>query len=167
MDRFFCTNVEYMTMTETGRLVVRTIQFGDLEVPEEKILRFDEGIPGFPNIRRFAMLELENLKPFSYLQSLEDPPIALLVVNPFFFCPSYTFELGETDTGSLRADKPEDVSVFVVANIPDNPSDATINLMAPLLIHAKNRLGRQVILLDSQYSVRHPLFPSAETSGAG
>ena len=145
-------------MNKSKSMTVRTVNFGEIEVPEDKILRFDEGIPGFPHIRQFAMLELENLRPFSYLQSLEDPPITLLVVNPFLFQPSYQFELGETDAGSLQAQKLEDVSVFVVATIPENPSEATINLMAPVLINEKNRRGRQVILLDSPYSVRHPLF---------
>jgi flagellar assembly factor FliW len=153
-------------MNETRSITIRTINFGEIEVPEEKILHFDEGIPGFPHIRQFAMLEFENLRPFSYLQSLADPPIALLVVNPFLFQPSYQFELGETDAGSLQAKKLDDVSVFVVATIPENSSEATINLMAPVLINEKNRRGRQVILLDSQYSVRHPLF-AANTNGVG
>lgn len=155
-----------LPMNESRSITVRTVNFGEIEVPEEKILRFDEGIPGFPHIRQFAMLELENLKPFSYLQSVEDPPIALLVVSPFLFQPSYQFELGETDAGSLQAKKMEDVSVFVVVTIPENPAEATMNLMAPVLINEKNRRGRQVILLDSHYSVRHPLF-AADTSGAG
>lgn len=154
-------------MNDSRRLVVRTVQFGDLEVPEEKVLHFGDGMPGFSQIRKFAMLELENLKPFSYLQSLEDPPVAFLVVNPFLFCPSYAFELGEMDAASLQAEKLEDVSVFAVATVPGNPGDATINLMAPVLINEKMRLGRQVILLDSRYSVRHPIFHDAGSNGIG
>ncbi len=153
-------------MIEPRSITVQTVNFGEIEVPEEKILYFDEGIPGFPHIRQFAMLEFEDLRPFSYLQSLENPPIALLVVNPFLFQPSYRFDLGDTDAGSLQANKLDDVSVFVVATIPENPSEATINLMAPVLINEKSRRGRQVILLDSHYSVRHPLF-AANTSGVG
>jgi flagellar assembly factor FliW len=146
-------------MNDSRSLTVQTATFGAIEVPENKILRFDEGIPGFPHIHRFAMLEFEELKPFGYLQSLDDPPVAFLVVNPFLFQPSYQFELGETDARSLQAQKLDDVSVFVVATIPEDASDATINLMAPVLINEKSRCGRQVILLDSNYSVRHPLFP--------
>jgi flagellar assembly factor FliW len=145
-------------MTENKSLTVKTIQFGVIDVPEDKILHFEEGIPGFPRIRKFARLETDDLKPFSYLQSLEDPPISLLVVNPFLFCPSYAIELGESDAGNLQADRPEDVSVFVVATIPESAAGATVNLMAPVLINEKKRRGRQVILLDSSYSVRHPLF---------
>jgi len=152
-------------MTETKSLTVQTVQFGDIEVPEEKVLYFEEGIPGFPRIHKFARLEIENLKPFSYLQSLEDPPISLLMVNPFLFCPSYAFALAEADAGNLQAEHPEDVSVFVVATIPDRAAGATVNLMAPVLINEKKRRGRQVILLDSQYSVRHLLFQDAGSNG--
>jgi flagellar assembly factor FliW len=148
-------------MTENKSLTVKTIQFGVIDVPDDKVLHFEEGIPGFPRIRKFARLETEDLKPFSYLQSLEDPPISLLMVNPFLFCPSYAIELGETDAGNLQAEQPEDVSVFVVATIPESAADATVNLMAPVLINEKKRRGRQVILLDSSYSVRHPLFQDA------
>jgi flagellar assembly factor FliW len=156
-----------LTMTETKSLTVRTANFGDIEVPEEKILRFEEGIPGFPHIRQFVMLEFEDLKPFHYLQSMEDPPIALLVVNPFLFQPSYEIRLGETDSGGLQTERLEDVSVFVVATIPENPSEATINLMAPVLINEKKRRGKQAILLDSHYSVRHPLFSAENRNSAG
>ena len=153
-------------MNDSRSLSVRTATFGAIEVPEEKVLHFEEGVPGFPQLRRFAVLELEDLKPFSYLQSLDDPPIAFLVVSPFLFQPSYRFELGEADARSLQAQKLEDVSVLVVATIPENASDATINLMAPVLINEKCRCGRQVILLDSHYPVRYPLF-SADTGAIG
>jgi flagellar assembly factor FliW len=154
-------------MTETRALTVRTANFGDIEVPEEKILRFEEGIPGFPHIRQFVMLEFEDLKPFHYLQSLEDPPIALLVVDPFLFYSAYEVKLGETDAEGLQTERLEDVSVFVVATIPENPAAATINLMAPVLINEKKRRGKQTILLDSQYSVRQPLFNAESRNSAG
>lgn len=152
-------------MTELKALTVQTSNFGEIEVPVESIIYFEEGIPGFPQVRKFAILQFEDVKPFQYLQSLDDPPIALLVVNPFLIHPAYQFELGDAEMSDLKTDKPEDVTVFAVATIPENPSDATLNLMAPILINQKHRCGKQVILLDSQYSVRHPLFGSPERDG--
>ena len=152
-------------MSESKVLTVRTSNFGEIEVPVENIIHFDEGIPGFPRVRKFAILQFEHVKPFQYLQSLDDPPIALLVVNPFLIHPDYQFELGDAEMGDLKTDKPEEVTVFAVATIPENPADATLNLMAPILINQKHRCGKQVILLDSHYSVRHPLFGSPESDG--
>ena len=153
-------------MTELKALTVQTANFGEIEVPVENVISFDEGIPGFPQVHKFAILEFEHLKPFQYLQSLGDPPIALLMVNPFLLHPEYTFEVGETEMRDLKTDKPEDVAVFAVATIPENPSEATMNLMAPILINQKHRCGKQVILLDSPYSVRHPLLGSSERQSA-
>jgi flagellar assembly factor FliW len=149
-------------MPETKAITVTTANFGELEVPQDKVIYFREGIPGFPQIQKFTILEFDDLKPFQYLQSLGDPPIALLVVNPFLLHPNYHFDLGSTDMEDIRAEKPEDVTVFAVATIPENPADATINLMAPILLNEKSRCGKQVILLDSDYSVRHPLLSGGE-----
>jgi len=145
-------------MTEEGVVTVRTTNFGELEVPAEKIIQFREGIPGFPQIQRFAILEFEDMKPFQYLQSLGDPPIALLVVNPFLLHPDYRFDISDGDMEDIHSEKPGDVTVFAVATVPENPEGATINLMAPILINESSRCGKQLILLDSNYSVRQPLL---------
>jgi flagellar assembly factor FliW len=91
----------------------------------------------------------------------------LLVVNPFLLQSSYQFEVSEKDAEELQAGKPEEISIFAVATIPEDPSNATVNLMAPILINDRNRCGKQIILLESHYSVRHPLFPAAAKNTAG
>jgi flagellar assembly factor FliW len=154
-------------MTELNALTVQTTNFGEVEVPAEKIIHFKEGIPGFPAIRKFAILELETLKPFQYLQSLDEPPIALLVVNPFLLHPAYKFDLADADMEELHTGQTDDVTVYAVATIPENPYEATLNLMAPILINQKDRRGKQVILLEGQFSMRHPLFGSSECQNSG
>ena len=139
-------------------VVIKTPTFGELHVPEEKIIRFQEAIPGFPAVHEFALLEFDEVKPFQYLQSLGDPPVALLIVNPFLFAPDYRFDLSARDMEDLQAGGEGEVSVFAVATIPSDPAEATINLMAPVLINAKARCGKQVILLEADHSVRYPLF---------
>ena len=154
-----------LAMTGTKVLKVQTASFGEIEVPQDKILRFREGIPGFPEIHRFAVFHFKDLEPFEYLQALDDPPIALLVVNPFLLYPAYAFSVEDTHLSELQASSPADVAVYVVATVPGNPVEATINLMAPILVNEKKRLGMQVILLDSAYSISHPLFgPDVQVS---
>ena len=139
-------------------MLVHTVNFGDLDVPGDKILNFKEGLPGFPQIHHFTMLELEEIKPFQYLQSLEDPPIALLVINPFLVDQGYKFDLSPADMEDIGSRNTADVTVYAVATVPENPEKATLNLMAPIMINEVNRCGKQVILHDSGYSVKHPLF---------
>ncbi len=147
----------FMT-AEIPTMLIHTINFGDLEISEDKIISFKEGLPGFPQIRRFTILEMEDLKPFQYLQSLDDPPIALLVINPFLVDEKYHFELGPADMEEIHTDSPENVTVFVVATVPEDPQRTTLNLMAPILVNEADRVGKQVILHESGYSVKHPLI---------
>ncbi len=151
-------------------MLVHTVNFGPLEVPEEKIIEFRDGLPGFSQIRRFAVLELEDLKPFRYLQSLGDPPIALLIIDPYLVDREYKLRVSQTDMEDILAAEPGNVTVYAVATVPDNPEEASVNLMAPVLINEKTRRGKQAILLEAGYPVRHPLFNkhsgSSATAGA-
>jgi flagellar assembly factor FliW len=142
-------------------MLIKTVNFGELEVPEDKIITFKEGLPGFPQIHRFAVLEKDELKPFQYLQALDDPPIALFVINPFVIDPTYEFRLTESDMEEVSSKNSAELAVYAVATIPDDPSRATINLMAPIVINDRDRCGKQVILHESKYSVRHPLLGNA------
>jgi flagellar assembly factor FliW len=137
---------------------IHTINFGDLEIPDDKVIHFKEGLPGFPQIHRFAVIEFNDLKPFQYLQALEDPPIALLVVNPFLIDPSYQFQLSNADMEELHSAQSRNLTVYAVASVPEDPNQATLNLMAPIVINEKDRCGKQVILHETEYSVREPLI---------
>ncbi len=147
-------------------MLIRTVNFGMLEVPEDKVINFKEGLPGFPQIRRFAILELEEFKPFQYLQALDDPPISLFIINPFLIDPTYEFRLTDSDMEDVCSKNSAELAVFAVATIPENANEATINLMAPIVINDKDRCGKQVILHESKYSVQHPLFGKNSCSKA-
>ncbi len=147
-------------------MLIHTVNFGNLEVPEDKVITFKEGVPGFPQIHRFAVLELEELKPFQYLQALDDPPIALFIINPFLVDPSYEFRLTDSDMEDVNSKNSKELAVYAVATIPPNPNEATINLMAPIVINDRERCGKQVILHESKYSVKHPLLGGADQNEA-
>ena len=148
---------------------IHTLNFGDLEIIQDTIITFDDGLPGFPQLRRFVVLEMENIKPFHYLQALPDddtPPIALYLINPFLVDPSYDFRLTDSDMEAIKSKNSTELTIYAIATIPEDPGDATLNLMAPIVINVKGRRGRQVILHDSRYSVKHPLPCGAEPDSA-
>jgi flagellar assembly factor FliW len=147
-------------------MIIQTVNFGALDIPEDKVITFKEGLPGFPQIHRFTVLELEDLKPFQYLQALDDPPIALFIINPFMIDPTYEFRLTDSDMEDLRSSNSAELAVFTVATIPDDPRQATLNLMAPIVINEKDHCGKQVILHESAYSVKHPLLDGAHGNEA-
>jgi flagellar assembly factor FliW len=148
-------------------MLIHTVNFGDLEIPEDKVILFKEGLPGFPQTHKFAVLELEELKPFQYLQALEGPPIALLIISPFFIDPSYEFQLSSSEMEELQGSPDQNLVVYSVASFPEDPSQATINLMAPIVINEKERRGKQVILHETRYSIRHPLIDLWKNSDQG
>jgi flagellar assembly factor FliW len=141
---------------------IHTVNFGDLDVPEDKVITFKEGLPGFQQIHRFVVLEMDELKPFQYLQALDDPPIALFIINPFMIDPTYEFRLTDSDMEDINSTNSAELAIYAVATIPENPKEATLNLMAPIVINDKDRCGMQVILHESKYSVKHPLLDSAD-----
>jgi len=146
---------------------VRTLKFGELEVPKENVIEFKEGIPGFPYIRRFAMLDVEEVRPFQYLQALEAESFAFLVIDPFLLEPKYEFQLSAQDMEDIGFANPEEITVCVVATIPENPAETTLNLKAPIVINVKMQCGKQVILHDSPYSVRHPQVKMVDSGRNG
>ena len=150
---------------------INTINFGDVEIAPDTIIRFDDGLPGFPQLRRFVVLEMEEIKPFQYLQALPDddtPPIALYLINPFLVDPSYEFRLTDSDMAAIKSTNSAELTIYAVVTIPEDPREATLNLMAPVVINERDHCGRQVILHDSKYSVRHPLMSdNAEQPEAG
>jgi flagellar assembly factor FliW len=150
---------------------IHTVNFGDLEVPDDRVITFKEGLPGFPKIHRFAVLDVDEVKPFQYLQALDDPPISLFIINPFIVDSTYEFRLADSDMEDVNSTNSTDLTVYAVATIPDDATRATVNLMAPIVINEKDRFGKQVILHDSKYSVKHPLLSGgvqneAEVQGA-
>jgi flagellar assembly factor FliW len=148
-------------------MLIHTVSFGDLEIPEDKVINFKEGLPGFPQTHQFAVLELENLKPFQYLQALEGSPIALLIINPFLIDPDYRFQLSSVEMEELKGSPDQNLTVYSIAYFPENPKAATINLLAPIVINEKERCGKQIILHDTRYSIRHPLINLWRNSEAG
>ena len=144
---------------------IHTINFGDIEIAQDTIITFDDGLPGFPQLNRFIILEMEGIKPFRYLQALPDddtPPIALYLINPFLVDPSYEFRLTDSDMAAIKSKNSTELTIYAIATIPENPGDATLNMMAPIVINERGRCGKQVILHESKYSVKHPLPGAAE-----
>ncbi len=131
-------------------------KLGEIEVNEGKVLLFERGIPGFEHLRRFTIVELEQTKPFCWLASLEDPMVALPIVNPWLVRVDYSFELSEADRKELKLENTEDVEVWAIVTIPRNaPNEATVNLLAPIVVNRKKNLAKQLLLEGSDYKLKH------------
>jgi len=145
-------------------IVIESPVLGSVNVEGDDLYIFAQGIPGFEDSRRFAVLRPDPESPFAYLQSADRPELVLLVANPFFFFPEYDFELPDAAVAELELASPEEAAVWVVITVPEKPEQATANLLAPIVLNARTRRGRQTILTNQGYTTKHPLF---ETLAAG
>lgn len=135
---------------------LETKHFGSIEIEDEKIISFPDGIPGFEENNRFILLQNPDEEiPFHWLQSTAHPELAFVVANPFLIRVDYDFQLPETAVNKLAIDQREDVQVFCIVRVPENMQEMTINLVAPLVINTQTRLGKQVVLEDGRYHTRH------------
>ena len=142
---------------------VNTVRFGEIEVDEAKILHFKEGIPAFENEHEFVLIPFEKDSPFSFMQSLASPDLAFLVTTPFIFFPDYSFEIDDDIMAELDITEEEDLKIYSILTIPNGEiKKMTANLMAPVVINAKNMKSKQVVLDKSPYQTRHLLFAAKE-----
>jgi flagellar assembly factor FliW len=136
---------------------------GDIDVQQDDIIRFEQGIPAFEELRLFTLIDMEVGAPFKLLQSLEQPDVSLVVTNPFVFYPEYDFVLPNSVQDELVINSEREVEVWSVITVSSDLSKTTINLLAPLVINHVKKIGKQHLLHDSEYGPRHPLLrPAAE-----
>lgn len=137
---------------------IQTRTFGPVEIEESQLVTFTDPLPGFPKRTRFAVLNPDPETPFSFLQSVEEADVCLLIADPRHFFPDYRVELRAGALADLEIEDGSQTAVAVVLNVPADPADATANLLAPIVFNADRKLARQVILEGSGYPVREPLF---------
>lgn len=144
-------------------VMIQSLYFGPLEVDESELIVFPFGLPGFEELRRFALLQPEADLPFYYLQSAEQGEINFVVADPFRFYPDYEFDLPESVLEEIEIRHEREIRIVSIVTLKKTIQDSTINLLAPVVINMSKKLGKQVVLHQTSYRVREPLFPAGMT----
>ena len=137
---------------------VATTRFGEIDVKDNDVIELPAGLIGFPELKRYVLLDHDKDSPFKWLQSLDDGAIAFVLINPLLFKPDYTVEVTEAEVSDLKIESEEDAVISVIITMPSNPQNMTANLKAPLVFNLKNRKGKQVILTNQAYTTRHNIM---------
>lgn len=147
----------------------RSTRFGVCDVPNESVLTFPSGILGFPDCRRYVILDHDTDAPFKWLQSLDEPGLAFVILDPASFHPAYHVQVPNEALIEVQGTDHEELIVLVLLTIPSHdPTSITANLRGPLLMNPRTKLCKQLILSDS-YPTRYPLFtniPPASSASA-
>lgn len=137
---------------------IQTKFLGEVEVDEQSIIHFEEGIPGFSNEKQFVLVPLNEASPFLTLQSINSLEVGFMVATPYAFKADYAFDLPQSDVAQLEIEKPEDVVVYGILTLKDTLLTSTINLLAPIVINQKTKLAKQIVLTGLDESIlRYPL----------
>lgn len=129
-----------------------------IEVSAEQIFAFDPPLGGFEELRRYALISDGDDSPVEWLQSVEDENVALPLLEPFLFEPDYGFEMADHDAAELGMETPEDAFVRCVLTLREEPQDITANLLAPIVFCRRTHLARQIVLQESEFPLRRPVF---------
>lgn len=133
---------------------LNTARFGEISVDPEHIIEFPHGILGFEEYHKFVILEQENSF-FQFLQCVDQPELSFVVIMPELICADYQVDLEPSYVDELNFETAEDGKILAIVTVPENVAEMTANLQAPIVVNMKQRLARQIVLMDGKYHTRH------------
>lgn len=142
-------------------MLVKTKYFGEIDLDEKKIVTFDNGMMGFENYKKYAILydiEKEQKSAISWLQSLEEQELAFPVINPFFADENYNPTVNDEYLEELGAFENEDLVILLTVTVPEDIEKITANFKAPILINAATGKGCQVIVENPEYKIKQEIY---------
>lgn len=141
---------------------VDTRIFGRIAIEDEKVIRFEHGILGFPDLKDFTLIFNEEKgaeSSIKWLQSLQEPAFAMPVMNPDLviagYSPKFSADLLNPLGENLDSDN---ILMFVTVTVPKDITKTTVNLKAPIIVSIENRKAVQLISDDDAYSVKHAIY---------
>ncbi len=149
-------------------MMIETTRFGQILVDENCVITFPEGLPGFEGCRRFMLVPHSGAdgtkdSPFEWLQSLDDGSLAFLAMDPRLVFPHYDPHLPSGELSSLSLERTDrgGARMYALLTVPKgDPCGITANLMAPVVVNAQARLGKQIVATGDCYGLRHRLLPN-------
>jgi len=150
-------------------MLVKTRHFGEVDLDEGKIIYFEQGILGFEDCKRYAILydnESGERPDISWLQSLDEPALAIPVISPFLVKSDYNPVVEDELLQSLGDLTPENLIVLVSVTVPGDITKISANLKAPFIINADLRKGCQVIVENSDYEIKYYFYNQLQAAKA-
>jgi flagellar assembly factor FliW len=135
---------------------VNTSRFGTVEVDDERVITFAKGLLGFPNFKRYVLIQPSDDSYFFWLQSVDTPELAFVVTDPSLFVSDYAIQMKAEQLEELGITSVEQAQVFVIVNKRGNV--LTGNLQGPLVVHTATKSGEQLVLADRRFDTRVPLL---------
>lgn len=150
-------------------MIINTRIFGEIDVEEDKVITFEEGIIGFPDCRRFTLIfdeDKDDHNSISWMQSLDEPVFALPVMDPLLVKPDYNPQVEDELLKELGELTEENLFILVTVTVPENIEELSVNLKAPLIINVDERKAVQIIIEDD-LPVKYKIYEQLKARKAG
>ena len=144
---------------------VQTKFFGEVELDDNKVIEFPNGIIGFEDFKKFAIIydiEDDRDTKISWLQSLEEPTLALPVVDPLAVTTEYAPMIEDELLKPLGNPADEDLLFLLVMTVPSDMTKVTANMKAPVIISTEERKGVQLIVDNADYPAKFNVYESVQ-----
>lgn len=148
----------------SNAIKVKTRDFDEIEIPENEIIHFAKGIFAFEDQTKYVLLAPRGENQFPmWLQSVENENLCFIIFNPLECCTDYHVTLTDEEKSLLAVEKGQEdkVEYLVIAVVPENYGDTTVNLKSPIAVNTLNNRAIQIIAPEN-YPLRFPLFKKEE-----
>lgn len=126
-------------------------------VADPVVLHLPLGLLGFEEVKKYALITQPEAHPFHWLQMLEAPHHAFLVVPPSAVTPDYHPNLSDEDVAFLQLSSPDDAVILNIVTLRSSGA-STVNLKGPVVFNRHSRTGKQVIPTNAaDFTLQHPL----------
>jgi flagellar assembly factor FliW len=138
---------------------IKTLRFGELVIAERDIIEFSPGLLGFEDVTRYVLMDIAKIPDFKWLQSVDNPDLAFLLVDPFTVKKGYCVELSDDVAAKLEITAPEHVLVYTIVSVPKSGfKNATTNLVGPVIVNWLKKKGKQIVFERDNNLIKYPLL---------
>lgn len=149
---------------------INTRLFGEVEISDDKVITFESGIVGFPDMKRFALIHDEDEGKgagIRFLQSLDEANFAMPVMDPLIVKPDYDPEVDDELLTGMGHVTEDNLLVLVTVSVPSDLTKMSVNLRGPFIINIETHKACQVIVDSSDFPVKFLIYEILQSGKAG
>lgn len=149
---------------------INTRIFGEIEIEDEKVIAFENGIIGFPDMKHFVLIhdaEKGTNAGIRFLQSVEEPGFAMPVMDPLVVKPDYDPEVDDELLKAAGHITPDNILVLVTVTVPKDIKKMSVNLQGPIVINVEEHKACQIIVENGDYPVKFSIYDILQAGKAG
>lgn len=133
---------------------MNTRYFGTINYNENNVVSFKSGIPGFEELHKFTLIDVENVDNLTCLQSLEDENVCFFMVPPATIVGNYDIDVNDEVVNELGLQNQDEAEVYTILHVKEDAKETTANLKCPIIINTTTHKGVQGMLENTNYQIR-------------